>query len=43
VCCGPSVRKERVKTVTLMRQSMLTRTDESEGATEGFGLLLPWH
>ena len=32
-----------MQTVTLMRQSMLARTGESEGATEGRGSLLPWH
>ena len=43
LCRGPIVRKGRVQTVTLMRQSMLARTGGSEGATEGCGSLLPWH
>jgi hypothetical protein len=37
------MRKGRVQTVTLMRQSMLARAGESEGTTEGCGSMLPWH
>jgi hypothetical protein len=41
-CAAVSVRKGRVQTVTLMWQSMLARTGDSEGATEGCGSLLLW-
>jgi hypothetical protein len=42
-CVAGAVRHRPQTLESLQRQSMLARTDGSEGATEGCGSLLPWH